>query len=207
MFHKDLTGQKFGKLTVVSSAGSRGGHVYWNCRCECGNGKVARGSHLQSGNIRSCGCLPAHKTHGETHTRLYGVWANMMGRCYNPKNREYLRYGGRGVTVCEDWRDFAQFADWARASGYDETAARGECTLERRNNDLGYSPDNCVWANASVQANNTRRNRYISYQGETKTLSQWARHLGIKQSTLSRRILSGWPVEKAFTEEVKKHGS
>lgn len=208
MYLKNLAGDKYGKLTVVSSAGSRGGHVYWNCLCECGNEKVVRGSHLLSGNVKSCGCIPAHRTHGKCHTRLYGVWNNMILRCHNPNNPEYPRYGGRGIAVCDEWRrDFMTFYTWAMAAGYDETAPRGRYTVERKDNDGPYSPDNCTLATIKTQSNNTRRNRFITYKGETKTLSQWARHLGINQSTLSRRILSGWPVEKAFCKEEVKNVS
>lgn len=208
MYINDLSGQKFGKLTVLSSAGSRGGHIYWNCQCDCGNDKVARGSHLRSGNVRSCGCIPAHKTHGKSKTRLYGVWNNMILRCHNPNNPEYPRYGERGIVVCDEWRnDFMAFHTWAMEAGYDEAAPRGRYTVERKDNDGPYSPENCTLVNARAQANNTRRNRLITYNGETKTVSQWARHLGINQTTLSRRILSGWPVEKAFTTEVRKNVS
>lgn len=208
MYLNNLTGARYGKLTVISPAGSRGGHMYWNCRCDCGNEKVARGSHLRSGNVKSCGCIPVHKTHGKRSSRLYGVWNNMILRCHNPNNPEYPRYGGRGIVVCDEWKnDFIAFYTWAMAAGYDEAAPRGQYTVERNDNDGPYSPENCKLANMKDQANNTRRNRFITYKGETKTVTQWARHLGIKQTTLSRRILSGWPVEKAFTEEVRKNVS
>ena len=208
MYLNDLAGLKFGKLNVISPAGSRGGHMYWNCICDCGNEKTVRGSHLKYGNVRSCGCLPAHRTHGARRTRLYGVWNNMIRRCHNPKNPEYPRYGERGITVCDEWRrDFMAFYTWALNEGYDESAPRGQYTIERKDNDGPYSPENCTLETAQNQANNTRRNRFITYKGETKTVTQWARPLGINQTTLSRRILSGWPVEKAFTKEVKKHGS
>ena len=208
MYLNNLVGEKYGKLTVVSSAGLHGGHMYWNCRCDCGKEKVARGSHLKSGNVRSCGCLPAHKTHGKKGTRLYGVWNNMILRCHNPKNPEYPRYGERGIEVCDEWRnDFMAFYTWAIDAGYDESAPRGRYTVERKDNNGPYSPENCTLATAQDQANNTRRNRFITYKGETKTVTQWARHLGINQTTLSRRILSGWPVEKAFTKEVRKNVS
>ena len=206
MYLNNLSGDKYGKLTVVSAAGSRGGHMYWNCRCDCGKEKVVRGSHLRSGNVKSCGCLPTHKTHGKKGSRLYGVWNNMILRCHNPNNPEYPRYGERGVTVCDEWRrDFMAFYTWAIDAGYDESAPRGRYTIERKDNNGPYSPENCTLSTVQEQANNTRRNRFITYKGETKTVTQWARHLGINQTTLSRRILSGWSVEKAFTKEVKNN--
>jgi hypothetical protein len=201
---KNLTVEKFGKLTVVSEAEQRGGHMYWNCLCECGNTKVVRGSHLQTGNVRSCGCLPARRTHGETHTRLYVTWHNMKQRCENPRNAEFSRYGRRGITVCEEWANsFEAFRNWALANGY-----RDDLTIEREDNDGPYSPDNCRWATQKEQANNTRKTRFLTHNGQTRSVSEWARILGINQSTLNMRLNKyNWSVEKALSEGVKKRVS
>lgn len=208
MYLNDLAGARFGKLTVRSPAGSRGGHMYWNCICDCGNEKTVRGSHLKYGNVRSCGCLPAHKTHGERRTRLYGVWANMMRRCYTTTSTDYQMYGARGITVCDEWHNFSKFAEWAKATGYDQAAEKGACTIERTDNNGPYCPINCKWADAVTQANNTRKTRKITYKGETHSVSEWARILNIKQSTLSMRINKyGWSVEDALGKEVKNNGS
>lgn len=159
---KDLTGQRFGRLFVIEREGSDNQkRVTWRCRCACGRETVVASSYLLSGNTKSCGCLrnevliKCSTKHGKRHTRLYDVWRNMKGRCYNPKNRKYDRYGGRGITICDEWKnDFQTFYEWAMANGYDENALFGECTLDRIDNQKGYSPDNCRWVGIKTQNNN-----------------------------------------------------
>ena len=160
---KDITGQKFGRLTVVKFHGvDKGGNALWICVCECGNQIITRGCNLKNGNTKTCGCSRrnSQKTqykHGLYKHRLYGVWANMKERCYNPKATEYSAYGGRGIAVCKEWRDnFKAFYDWAISNGYDETAPRGQCTIDRIDNDKGYSPDNCRWISQKAQYTNTQ---------------------------------------------------
>lgn len=201
----DLVGMRFGYLTVIDFSHTYKGHSYWRCVCECGGHTVARGSHLKSGNITTCGCRIGRITHGESGTRLYAVWNNMRERCRNPKSREYPRYGERGIIVCDEWlNDFQAFYNWAMANGYDETAPRGQCTIDRINNDGNYEPSNCRWVTAKVQANNTRRTRFIEFNGERYSVTEWARRLGINQSTLSMRINKyGWSAEKALRTEAK----
>lgn len=201
----DLVGKRFGYLSVIAFSHIYNSHSYWLCVCDCGGYAVARGSHLKSGNVTSCGCRMGHITHGESGTRLYAIWNNMRERCRNPKTREYPRYGGRGIKVCDEWmNDFQAFYDWAMANGYDETAPRGQCTLDRIDNDGNYRPENCRWATAKVQANNTRRTRFIEFNGERHSVSEWARRLGMNQSTLSMRINKyGWSAEKALNTEVR----
>lgn len=204
MSAKNLAGEKYGKLTAVSEAGPRGGHMYWNCLCECGGTKVVRGSHLQRGNVRSCGCIPAHKTHGEAHTRLYNIWHNMKQRCKNPQTPEYVRYGGRGITVCDEWANsFEEFRAWALSAGY-----RDDLTLDRKDNDGHYCPENCRWATPKEQANNTRRNRLITHNGETHSVTEWARIVGVNQSTLNARLKKhNWSAEEALGKRGKKNVS
>lgn len=201
----NLVGKRFGYLSVLDFSHTYKGHSYWLCVCECGGHTVARGSHLKSGNVTSCGCRMGHITHGESGTRLYAVWNNMRERCRNPKNREYHRYGGRGIDVCDVWlNDFQAFYDWAMENGYDETAPRGQCTIDRIDNDGNYCPENCRWTTAKVQANNTRRTRFIELDGEKHSVTEWARRLGINQSTLNMRINKyGWSEEKALRTEVR----
>jgi hypothetical protein len=129
----------------------------------------------------------------------------MRSRCNNPKNKEYHRYGGRGIKVCNEWlNDFMVFQNWAMVNGYDVSAPRGQCTLDRIDNDGNYCPENCRWTTAKEQANNTRRTRFIEFNGETHSVSEWGRRLGINQSTLNMRLNKyGWSAEKALKTEVK----
>ena len=166
---KDLTGQKFGRLTAIEFRGTnKSGNALWLCKCDCGNETVVRGGSLKNGHTKSCGCLKSEldskkmkkmlTKHGLFNHRLYGVWSSMKERCYNPKGAEYLAYGGRGIDVCDEWKDdFKAFYDWAISHGYDENAPRGQCTIDRINNDKGYNPENCRWVPMLVQASNRRK--------------------------------------------------
>ena len=164
---KDMTGQRFGRLSVLGRAGiTPYGEATWRCQCDCGGIVFVAGSSLRRGHTKSCGCLrdeiesKIHSTHRKTKTRLYNVWTHIIQRCYNPKHTAYKRYGGRGITVCDEWRnDFMKFYDWAIATGYDENAAFHECTIDRIDNDKGYSPDNCRWADAKTQNANKSNSR------------------------------------------------
>ena len=158
----DLTGQRFGRLLVVKRAGSdKQKRAKWECQCDCGNEAVVVSSYLINGETKSCGCLiretigNMNLSHGCSGTRLYGVWMHMKERCYKPSQKSYHRYGGRGITVCDEWRnDFGKFHEWAMENGYDENAPRGQCTIDRIDNDKGYSPDNCRWADMKTQIHN-----------------------------------------------------
>lgn len=159
---KDLTGQRFDRLVVIERVGSNSdGVATWHCLCDCGNECIVEGANLRKGNTKSCGCLHddvtrmRRTTHGKSGTRLYAVWKAMIQRCSNPLDKNYDRYGGRGIQICEVWRnDFQAFYDWAMANGYDETAPRSHCTIDRIDNDKGYSPDNCRWVDMKTQRNN-----------------------------------------------------
>lgn len=209
----DLTGRRFGRLVVIDRAENDSrGRTRWNCVCDCGKITTPMAAHLKRGTTQSCGCLAREKsikrntTHGKTHSCLYSVWANMKDRCNNENNHAYKDYGGRGIKVCAEWQDFQKFLEWSLASGYEEEAARGKCTIERIENDRGYEPSNCRWATMAEQGNNKRSNRKLTYNGETKTLSQWAKDLNINSSTLCNRLARGWELRDALTRPVDKRG-
>jgi len=194
-----LAGTRYGRLVVVREAEKAGHARQLLCRCDCGTLKAIRLHDLRSRAIRSCGCLLSEASrkralrHGGAGSRLYAIWCHMRYRCANPKNPNYRHYGGRGIRVCDEWGDFAVFRDWASANGY-----RDDLTIERIDNGGGYRPSNCRWATRGEQTNNTRRILRVRFSGETKTLKQWSRVLGIKYTTLYGRLLAGWPMEKAF---------
>lgn len=194
-----LTGMAFGHLCVIEFAHTYKGHSYWLCRCDCGRYSIARGSHLKTGNVSSCGCKKGNITHGESKTRLYSVWNGMKDRCRNVNSPEYHRYGGRGISVCEEWENYETFREWALSHGY-----APNLSIDRKDNDGNYNPENCRWATAKEQANNTSKTRFIVLDGERHSVSEWARKLGINQSTLSMRLNKyGWSAEKALRTEVK----
>ena len=204
----DLTGQRFGRLTVVKRAvNTKNGKAQWVCKCDCGNYNVVQSYDLRSGNTKSCGCLNAERLkaginvkHGMCYTPLNNVWRAMKRRCYYKKDSRYESYGARGVTVCMEWlNDFQAFYDWAMANGYQEGLS-----IDRIDVNGNYEPGNCRWATDKEQANNTRNNHFLTYNGETHTIAEWAEIVGMKRDTLKKRIYYGWPIEKALTEPVKQ---
>ncbi len=203
---KQIAGKKFGRLRVLSFAGlNKHRSSMWNCECDCGATGVYKGRNLTIGKTKSCGCWheevlrnPAKK-HGHT-SREKGVssewnaWKAMKQRCQNPNNRNWKRYGGRGITVCERWQDFVNFfQDMGKKPS-------PKLTIERVNNDGGYSKDNCIWASRSVQNRNTNRNKFVTFNGKSQTIKDWANEYGLVFNTLYFRILRGWPMEKALSQ-------
>lgn len=140
-------------------------------------------------------------THGESKTRLFKIWSNMIQRCTNEKYPQYFDYGGRGIGVCDEWKEYIGFSTWAKANGYSD-----DLTLDRRENDKGYSPHNCRWVSYEVQNNNQRRNYWISYRNSTHTLAEWAKILNINYETLRSRVQRyHWSVEKALSTPARAY--
>lgn len=184
----DLTDQRFGKLIVLSRVPQAAlGHrvACWLCRCDCGAQSIVRGGLLRQGKTRSCGCLrhePYRRTHGRSTTHEYYSWSHMRQRCQNPRSPDYPRYGGRGIRVCKRWQVFENFlADMG-------PMPKSGMTLERKNNNAGYTPRNCRWASRLEQAQNTRQVLSVKHQGETFSLAAVARATGIGYGALKYRI-------------------
>ena len=200
----DLTGQRFGRLTVIERAENKQNCTTWRCKCECGSIRIVRSCSLRSGRTKSCGCFQKEqitkilKTHGQAkgnHTRLYNIYHGMKDRCYKKSAKAFNKYGGRGITVCEEWRNsFEAFYEWAMANGYADNL-----TIDRIDGTKGYTPENCRWVTYKAQGNNTSRNHLITYNSKTQTLAQWSEEIGIKYGTLTARIYRGWDIHKALT--------
>ena len=186
----DLTGRRFGRVVVLGlSSTRRGQHIDWNCRCDCGTEWPVTGPNLRSGNTKSCGCYKPDATrvaktkHGMSPLRgqkhpIYVSWRNMRARCEKVTNRAYKDYGGRGIAVCDRWRNFSNFfADMGEAW-------RPGLQIERRNNDGGYERDNCYWAPPIVQANNKRNNRWIETPRGKMTVAQASREFSVDYNHL-----------------------
>lgn len=209
----DLSGKVFGKLTVLHQADdyvSKTGKPYatWLCKCECGVEKVYMQCSLTTGHTVSCGChrralmKEAKTIHGGVGTKLYNSWRAMKERCTNPHAENYPSYGGRGIRVCEEWLDYEIFMSWALTHGY-----KPGLTIDRVDMNGDYTPENCRWINQRQQCNNKRNNRRITFNGRTKTLSEWASEVGINKGTILNRIDKlGWDASKALTEPVKHGG-
>lgn len=207
----DMTGQRIGHLLITgyaySKKGGSGTYAYWNCLCDCGEITVMRGSHLRSKRIKSCGCVKAELaanygntkiTHGCTRngksTPEYESWSQMKKRCYNKKHEAYNRYGGRGITVCDRWKNSFEnfFADMGvRPDGM---------SLDRINNNKGYYPENCKWATMLEQSRNKCNNHLVTLEDREFTISELAEKNGLSYGKLHKRIVAGWSVEDAIKD-------
>ena len=211
MSRKDLTGQRFGRLMVIRATDQRyrcgkGSQIIYECLCDCGNTFFARTGQLtrkDSRQKRSCGCLAAEffgYKHGGSKMALYSNWNHMKNRCCNPNADNYANYGGRGITVCDEWKNsFAAFRDWALSNGYQEGLS-----IERIDVNGNYCPENCRWETMKAQQRNRTNTRLIEYNGETHSVAEWAEITGISSKTLFSRIALGWTPDKILTEPVRK---
>lgn len=199
MLKNDLTGKRFGNLTVIEYLGRKNHQNYWKCRCDCGNVVCCYHYNLTRGTSTSCGCLRSYyarqvrNCHGEATTRLYKEWGRLRNRCYNKNSHDYNRYGGRGIKVCDEWDTFWPFREWALANGYTD-----ELSLDRIDVDGDYCPENCRWITMSEQQSNKRTNVFIEYNGKKQTVAQWAKELGILKETIMWRWRAGWEPEQCL---------
>ena len=194
--------KKFGRLTVIGISDKNTRKTYWDCLCECGNMKSVRADSLKAGLIRSCGCLKKEQDKNNLvndqkkkaiafgsvygHTRLHDIWSNMKGRCYNHNDSRYSNYGGRGITVCDEWKDdYFSFYKWAIENGYSDNL-----TIDRIDNDKGYDPENCRWTDLKTQARNRTSNINITIGNSTRTLTEWCEIFEIPFKTVNGRYKS-----------------
>jgi len=198
----ELVGQTFNRLTVLArSENDKHGNRRWECKCECGEVTHVLSRQLFSGHTKSCGCFNRDQTtkHGLHKSSEYGIWAQMIDRCYNPnKGGGYDRYGGRGITVCDRWRN--SFSDFYADMGPRPSMQH---TIDREDNNGPYSPENCKWATWHEQYRNRRQTVWIEFNGEKLCQKDWCRRYNIDDATFTARIKRGWPLERALTEPAK----
>lgn len=199
---RDITGQRFGRLVALEPTSDRiQGRIAWKCTCDCGAYHFSTVTHLLSGNTTSCGCLKrdvialrnkSNVIHGYTNSPTWVSWMLMRQRCTNPKHKSFAEYGGRGITICERWESFENFlADMGERPA--------NHSLDRRDPNGNYAPDNCRWATSEEQANNKRTSRRYTYDGRTQTLAQWAREIGVSRQSLRYRLDNDFSIEEALT--------
>lgn len=203
MAKRDLTGCRFGRLVALEIDKSKRGAnkpIRWHCLCACGAKTIVASTKLRIGHTRSCGCLhrelraKALTTHGGSGTRLYQVWAAMLARVNRPTASFYARYGGRGISVCAVWSDYAAFRDWALSHGYSPGLS-----IDRIDNDGNYEPSNCRWSTPLEQAWNKANNVIIEYRGKRACIAEHAREAGLDYQLVRQRVRNlGWPIDRAL---------
>lgn len=206
--YKDITGQKFGRLTAIKYLGIEKHKAVWLCKCECGNTVEVPSNSLTCNNTKSCGCLhhdmmlKRNTKHNKRNTRLYNIWANMKQRCYNENNTAYKNYGERGIDVCDEWKDdFMAFHNWAMDNCYNDNL-----TIDRIDNDGNYEPENCRWVDRNQQARNKRNNVNYTINGVTRCLKDWCKIQRLNYGTVISRLHdSNWTIREALeldTEDI-----
>jgi hypothetical protein len=214
---KDLTGQKYNRLTVIKFSHQLNHKSQWLCQCDCGKETIVDGYKLKKGITKSCGCYASERarewmkemraegltqpriTHGLSNLTIYNSWKTMLHRCENKNDKRYHDYGGRGIKVCDEWHDVTKFYQWAVQNGYEEGLS-----IDRIDVNGNYEPSNCRWADRVMQQNNMRNNVLLTINGKTKTLMTWAREYGIRYDVLISRLRRGWDEYEAVTFPVNK---
>lgn len=210
---QDLTGQTFGRLSVIERAENRGGRRYWLCSCECGKQKEVEAQNLKSGRVLSCGCLrdsnmsrigKTNQTHGQSvrETPEYRAWRHIVQRCCNPLHKQFKGYGGRGITVCDEWKNnFQSFFN------YIGKRPSSKHSVDRINNNLGYEPNNVRWATTAEQNSNRRDNHVVEIDGVRYTLAEAIRLNGLRSNVVRQRLALGWTHERALSEPIVPRAS
>ena len=202
----DLTGQRFGRAIALERDYGFKGQAYWRCVCDCGKFFSTASHSLRVGDCKSCGCLNSEKArerstkHGMKHTKAYRAWKHLKARCYNEKVKEFHNYGGRGIKVCDRWLE--SFENFIADMGHPQPHE----SIDRINNDGDYCPENCRWTDSKTQSRNTRRNRFITLNGESKTIAEWSEITGIEESAITKRLKLGWSDHDALTKPVSNSG-
>ena len=216
IIRKDLSGMRFGRLTVLGrSEKGKPKKVYWNCLCDCGNAVTVRSDMLLCGNTRSCKCLLKEVAtengksnagkimYGDSKERIHNIWNLIKYRCEDSTSPAYKNYGARGITVCAEWSNgvegYFAFKKWSLENGYSI-----DKSIDRIDNDKGYSPENCRWTNNETQSNNKRNNLILEHNGESHTASEWAKISGIPYKTFINRVYLGWDIERAISTPIRK---
>lgn len=199
---QNLLGKRYGRLVVVDYLGRPASATKWRCQCDCGKLKDVAAANLKRGLTTSCGCRhkeiakAVNTTHGKSHMPEYKSWCAMRSRCLDASHSSYHRYGGRGITICERWDDFACFLDDMGprpSSGH---------SLDRVDHDGHYEPSNCQWATRKQQQNNMSTNHVITLDGVSRTMAEWNEHLGLKNGGVQSRLRLGWSLRKALTTPI-----
>lgn len=202
----DLTGMRCGTLTAIRPAGfsTNAGNIMWVSKCDCGNERIVIGSDFKRGRYKSCGCLGRRRKYGKDTAksmRLWHIHNSILVRCRCETNKKYADYGGRGITVCDEWlHSFESFRDWAVQNGYAD-----DLSIDRIDVNGNYCPENCRWATNIEQQNNKRNNHTITCDGRTMTIAEWARELGVRPTALRQRLVRGWSDEQTIKMPVKKY--
>lgn len=204
----DLVGQKFGRLRVIGYSGESRTRSMFSCECDCGEICIVLGNRLKNGHTKSCGCYSrdiqsmVHKIHGLSNGKdqLYSIWRTIKARCSNQNTWNYNRYGGRGISICDEWKDDPKnFIEWCRKNGYKQGLS-----IDRKDNDGNYEPDNCKFSTPKEQARNRRNTVLHEFNGESKTIAEWAEVLGYSVNTLATRYARGDTGDALFRSITRK---
>ena len=204
-FMKSYVGIKINALKILNYyTKQQNRQKYFVCKCDCGKRVDVRVANIVNNPQKSCGCYKYNLKTGLSRSRLYPVWKSLIARCYNHKNQRYNVYGARGIKVCDEWKeDFLSFRKWAYSNGYDESSKRGDCTIDRIDNDKDYCPENCRWVSLSRQQRNTAKTIIFEYNGINKPLIDWAEELNLPYPTIKWRYAQWGNVDRVLTQPIR----